>query len=179
MANAADSGHDLGEPVDAGRGELLKVLLRHEVEFVVIGGAAIQSHGRRYVTEDIDLTPDTDEANLQRLADALNEFECRLVTDPAVPSSWVALPANYFTPRSLLTASLWNLATRHGLLDLSFTPTGFPGGYTELAPRATSMPAAGTSISVLVASLEDVHASKRAADRPKDRAYFAASEERD
>ena len=66
MAHAADSGHDLGESIDAGRGELLKVLLRHRVEFVVIGGAAIQSHGRRYVTEDIDLTPDTDEANLQR-----------------------------------------------------------------------------------------------------------------
>jgi hypothetical protein len=111
MADAADSGHDLGEPIDAGRGELLKVLLRHKVEFV-IGGAAIQSHGRRYVTEDIDLTPDTDEANLQRLADALNEFECRLVTDPAVPSSWVALLADYFTPRSLLTASVGNLATR-------------------------------------------------------------------
>lgn len=35
------------------------------------------------------------------------------------------------------------------------------------------------SISVLIASLDDVHASKRAADRPKDRAYFAAFEERD
>ena len=39
------------------------------------------------------------------------------------------------------------------------------------------MLAAGTSISVLVASLDDVHASKHAADRPKDRAYFEASEE--
>jgi hypothetical protein len=176
MAEAADSGHDLGESIDAGRGELLKVLLGHEVKFVVIGGAAIQSHGRRYVTEDIDLTPDTEETNLQRLADALNELECRLVTDPAVPSSWVSLPADYFTPRSLLAASVWNLATRHGLLDLSFAPSGFPHGYADLARRATVMPAAGTSISVLIASLEDVHASKRAADRPKDRAYHAASE---
>jgi len=121
MAEAADSGHNLGDSIDAGRGELLKVLLRHEVKFVVIGGAAIQSHGRRYVTEDIDLTPDTDETNLQR-------------------------------------------------------PSGFPHGYADLAPHATTMPAAGTSISVLVASLDDIHASKRAADRPKDRAYFAASE---
>ena len=39
------------------------------------------------------------------------------------------------------------------------------------------MRAAGTAISVLVASLDDVHASKRAADRPKDRAYFEASGE--
>jgi hypothetical protein len=179
MAEAADSGHNLGDSIDAGRSELLKVLLRHEVKFVVIGGAAIQSHGRRYVTEDIHLTPDTEEANLQRLADALNELECRLVTDPADPSSWVPLPADYFTPRTLLTASVWNLATRYGLLDLSFTPTGLPGGYADLAAHATTMPAAGRPISVLIASLEDVHASKRAADRPKDRAYFAGSEERD
>jgi len=158
-----------------GRAELLSVFLRHEVKFVVIGGAAIQSHGRRYDTQDVDLTPDRGESNLLRLAAALNELECRLVTDPADPGSWVALPADYFTPRSLLGASVWNLATRHGLLDLSFTPSGFPGGYADLAVGATSMPAAGTSISVLVASLDDVHASKRAADRPKDRAYFAAS----
>jgi hypothetical protein len=60
MADAADSGRNLGDSIDAGRGELLQVLLSHEVKFVVIGGAAIQSHGRRYVTEDIDLAPDTE-----------------------------------------------------------------------------------------------------------------------
>ena len=176
MAEAADPGDDIA-PVDAGRGELLRVLVSHEVKFIVIGGAAIQSHGRRYVTEDIDLTPDTEAGNLERLADALNELDCRLVIEPAEPGSWVPLPADYFTPRSLLGASVWNVATRHGLLDLSFTPTGFPGGYADLAPAATTMTAAGTSISVLVASLDDVHASKRAAGRPKDRAYFEASEE--
>jgi hypothetical protein len=125
VAEAADPGDDITAPVDAGRGQLLQVLVRHEVRFIVIGGAAIQSHGRRYVTEDIDLTPDTDAGNLQRLADALNELDCRLVIDPADPGSWVPLPADYFTPRSLLGASVWNVATRHGLLDLSFTPTGF------------------------------------------------------
>jgi hypothetical protein len=72
MAGAAESGRDVDGSIDAGRGELLKALVRHEVKFVVIGGAAIQSHGRRYVTEDIDVTPDTDASNLQRLADALN-----------------------------------------------------------------------------------------------------------
>jgi hypothetical protein len=179
MADAADSGRNIRASIDADRGELLRLLLRHDVRFVVIGGAAIQSHGRHYVTEDIDLTPDTEHGNLQRLADALNELECRLVADPADPSSWMALPADYFTPRSLLAASVWNLATRRGLLDLSFTPTGFPGGYADLAPGATSLPAAGTSVLVLVASLDDVHASKRAADRPKDRAYFEASEQPD
>ncbi len=72
MAEPADPGDDIAAPVDVGRGELLQTFVRHEVKFVVIGGAAIQSHGRQYVTEDIDLTPDTEAENLQRLADALN-----------------------------------------------------------------------------------------------------------
>ena len=76
--------------------------------------------------------PDRDEANLRRLADALNELDCRLVTDPADTAAWVPLPPHYFTPRSLLAASVWNLAT-----------------------------VAATRIAVLVASLDDIHESPR------------------
>jgi hypothetical protein len=84
----------------------------------------------------------------------------------------VPLPPDYFTPRSLLAASVWNLATRHGQLDLTFTPSGFPGGYRELARGAAVRRVAGTAITVLVASLDDIYASKRAANRPKDQAYL-------
>lgn len=89
----------------------------------------------------------------------------------------MALPPDYFTPRTLLSATIWNLATPHGQLDLSFTPSGFPQGYDDSASRAERMTLAGTSIVVLVATLEDIHTSKRAANRPKDRAYFLANEE--
>ena len=171
MAEPSDTGG-----VDPDREALLGVLMRHRVAFVLIGGAAIQSHGRRYDTQDIDLTPDTEPENLSRLASALNSLDCRLVTDPADTASWVALPPGYFTPRSLLAASVWNLATRHGLLDLTFTPTGFSGGYSDLAPRATQRAVAGTTIVVSIAALEDVHESKRQADRPKDREYFRQAE---
>ncbi len=173
MAEPADTGG-----VDPGREALLAVLVHHRVAFVLIGGAAIQSHGRRYDTQDVDLTPDTEPENLARLADALNELECQLVTDPADTASWVALPPDYFTPRSLLAASVWNLATRHGQLDLSFTPTGFPGGYRDLVTDATELPVAGTTVVVSIATLEDVHESKRQADRPKDREYFRQAETR-
>jgi hypothetical protein len=72
----------------------------HGVQFVVIGGAGIQSRGRRYDTLDIDVTPDRDEANLRRLADALNVLDCRVFADPANTAAWVPLPPDYFTPRS-------------------------------------------------------------------------------
>jgi len=162
--------------IDADREALLGVLGGHSVAFVLIGGAAIQSHGRRYDTQDIDLTPATTPENLTRLADALNELQCRLITDPADVGSWVELPAGYFTARSLLAARIWNLATRYGQLDLCFTPEGFPGGYADLQQRAAERHVAGTTVVVLVAALEDVHESKRRADRPKDREYLQRDE---
>lgn len=173
MAERPSAG-SLGGAVDPDREALLAVLVEHEVSFVLIGGAAIQSHGGRYDTQDIDLTPDAAEVNLRRLAAALNLLDCRLITDPADVSAWVPLPSDYFTPRSLRRSVVWNLATRHGQLDLSFTPSGFPGGFQELRQRATLRRVADTDLSVMVAALEDIHRSKRAADRPKDRAYFRA-----
>jgi hypothetical protein len=73
LAEPADPGG-----IDPGREALLGVLTRHRVAFVLIGGAAIQSHGRRFDTQDIDLTPDIAPENLARLADALNELGCQL-----------------------------------------------------------------------------------------------------
>ncbi|MDQ6929031.1 MAG: hypothetical protein M3159_10300 [Actinomycetota bacterium] len=146
------------------------------MQFVVIGGAGIQSHGRRYDTLDIDVTPDRDEDNLHRLAEALNELECRLVTDPANTAAWVPLPPDYFTPRSLLAATVWNLATRHGQLDLTFAPSGFPGGYGELAPRAA--PNCRRHSHCRARGYPRRHPQiKGAADRPKDQAYFLATGE--
>jgi hypothetical protein len=171
MAESADpSGIDLD------REALLGVLLRHGVVFVLIGGAAIQSHGRRYDTLDIDLTPDTEPENLSKLASALNELDCTLITDPADHGSWVVLPSDYFTTHSLRGASIWNLATRHGQLDICFEPAGFPNGYRDLALRATQRSVAGTTIMVSIAALEDVHKSKREANRPKDQEYLRHAE---
>jgi hypothetical protein len=45
------------DPIDRGRETLLRALREGDVRFVVIGGAALQSHGQRYETEDIDVTP--------------------------------------------------------------------------------------------------------------------------
>jgi hypothetical protein len=120
------------------------VLIRHGVAFVLIGGAAMQSHGGLYDTQDIDLAPEVGEANLQRLCDALNELECRLVTDPANTAAWVTLPDDYFTTRSIRGANVWNLATRYGQLDVTFAPSAFPTGYAELSLRADRRRVAGS-----------------------------------
>lgn len=176
MAQAAKGG-GIAPATDPHRDALLAVLVvRHDVEFVLTGGAAIQSHGGTYDTQDVDVAPESSVANLQRLAAALNELECRLVTDPANTAEWVRLPPDYFTVHSLRAATVWNLATRHGQLDITFSPSAFPTGYAELSKRADRRQVTGTSITVLVAALDDVHRSKQAAGRPKGHAYFRSLE---
>jgi hypothetical protein len=48
---------------------------------VVIGGAALQSHGQRYETEDIDITPDRAQQNLN-LHDLLRSARRGAATHP-------------------------------------------------------------------------------------------------
>ncbi len=160
------------DPVDRGRETLLRVLRDGGVRFVVIGGAALQSHGQRYETEDIDITPNRAQQNLKRLADVLNQLDCSLEVDPAHPEKAVLLPPDYFTADVLAQATVWNLRTAHGKLDLTLAPSGFPQGYAQLIVDAQQRRVSATTITVAVASLVDVEHSKRTADRAKDRAYL-------
>lgn len=142
------------------------------MRFVVIGGAAIQTHGIGYETQDIDVTPERGEENLARLASVLNELAPRLIADPERPELDAILPPGYFTPDVLANQMIWNLATAHGKLDVVLEPGGFPDGYRRLSDGARLLRLAGTSIEVEVASLADVERSKAAAGRQKDRRYF-------
>jgi len=166
MAGETDSG------IDPGREALLQALRDGDVRFVLIGGAALESHKQPHRTEDIDITPDREDGNLQRLGDVLNRLECRLEIDPNRPEAAIELPPDYFTAASLGRAAVWNLRTVHGKIDLTVAPSGFPDGYTELSPDARIGRVHATRIEVAIASLADVEHSKRVADRPKDRAYL-------
>jgi hypothetical protein len=73
--------------IDRGRETLLRALSEGGVRFVVIGGAALQSHGQRYETEDIDITPDRTQENLKRLADVLNRCTAISRSTPNIPSA--------------------------------------------------------------------------------------------
>ncbi|MGI8729215.1 MAG: hypothetical protein ACR2LK_04395 [Solirubrobacteraceae bacterium] len=159
--------------IDVGREALLHALTDADVAFVLIGGAALQSHGQPHRTDDIDITPERSTQNLDRLARVLNALDCRLVIDPADPTGDVRLPSGYFTSAALSRQDIWNLMTTDGKLDITFQPAGFARGFDQLSERAEARQVALTSITVKVAALDDVEHSKRTADRPKDRAYLA------
>ena len=139
---------------------LLEALDRHKVAYVLIGGLAAVYHGSPFPTEDADITPQTDRANLERLAAALDELDARIRTD-AEPAG---LP---FTcdADSLAALKTVNLTTAAGDLDLTFEPAG-TAGYDDLRRDATRTDLYG--VTVQIASLADVIRSKQAANRPKD-----------
>ena len=58
---------------------LLKRLIQHHVDFVIVGGYAAVAHGISYLTQDIDVCCSFEPDNLLRL---LPDFQ-RIVLDPA------------------------------------------------------------------------------------------------
>jgi len=145
--------------------EILGALERHRVRFVLIGAAAARIAGAPVVTEDIDVTPATDKANLERLAAALKELRARQ-RSPS-DKSGVPFPLD---AAMLRTADMWTLTMSAGDLHICFTPSG-TRGYRDLRREALRTPV-GAGISVSVASLRDVIRSKEAAGRDKDLAQL-------
>ena len=145
--------------------ELLGVLERHRVRYVVIGGLAAELRGSPYITRDVDVTPSRDRANLRRLAAALRELNATLRV-PGVEGP-VEFPLD---EHSFTWETTWTFNTDHGYLDLAFLPDG-TRGYDDLRRDATREQLT-ENLQVDVASLADVIRSKEAAGREKDRAVL-------
>lgn len=145
--------------------EILRALERHGVCYVLIGAAAARIAGAPVVTDDIDVTPATDRANLERLANALRELGARLRS--AGDPEGVPFPVDV---EMLSTAEMWTLTTSAGDLDVCFRPAG-TRGYDDLR-REASRQRLGAGLTVTVASLRDVIRSKEAAGRDKDLAQL-------
>lgn len=144
---------------------LLRILVDHRVEFIVVGGIAARLRGAPLLTQDIDVTPARDPDNLQKLAEALGQLDAKLRTVPEPEG--VRLPID---PGLLDSATVWTLGTKHGDLDLVMEPGG-TGGYRDLIRDADELRiAVEPDLLVQVASLADVIRSKEAAGREKDRA---------
>lgn len=137
---------------------VIRLLGRHRVRWVLIGGLAAITHGAPIVTQDIDICHARDEENLERLADALTEVHAELRgADPCLPFRLDA--------RTLRAGDAFTFTTDVGWLDILATPRGTTG-YDDLARTADAFDLFGQR--VLVASVDDLIRMKRAAGRPKD-----------
>lgn len=155
----------MAEPVPYRPDELLEVLERHGVLYVVIGGLAAELRGSPYVTRDVDVTPARTRENYVKLAAALRELEAkRRVPDLDQP---LEVPLD---ERSFDQGTTWTYVTKHGYLDVALLPDGTKG-YDDLRRAATREQLTDT-VTVSVAALSDVIRSKEAAGREKDRAVL-------
>jgi hypothetical protein len=138
---------------------LLRRLVAHGVDFVIVGGMAMVLHGSARLTRDLDICYSIDPANLEALGAAVVELGAHLsggVSEdlPLVPDA-----------RTLRQTTLLTLDSDDGRIDLLASPAGAPP-YPQLRERATRTTFDGTAI--LIASLDDMESMKRAAGRPRD-----------
>ncbi|MET0305928.1 MAG: hypothetical protein ABW196_06835 [Solirubrobacterales bacterium] len=152
---------ETNSPLDAER--ILRTLDEREVDYVLIGGLAVQTHGHVRTTNDADLIPSPDPGNLQRLADALRDLGAR-VLNPGQEE--LEVDANML-PRAVI----WQFATRDGGIDVMHE---VPGGrsFAELSENALRVSLG--DIEVPVVSLDDLIQMKLARGRPVDLADVAA-----
>jgi hypothetical protein len=152
---------DRDTPLDAEN--ILKALAEHAVDYVIIGGLAVQTHGHVRTTVDIDVLPRPDPSNLARLANALNALDARILN----PGSEHLKIDAAMLPR----ATLWQFATRHGAIDVVHDAPGAPP-FEELRTRALEIRLGDLQLSV--AGRDDLISMKRASGRPVDLEDLAA-----
>jgi hypothetical protein len=144
-------------PLEADR--LLQTLVKHGVEFVVIGGMAGLVHGSAYPTFDLDVVYSRARPNLERLVSALEELQVTLRGAPA------DLPFQ-LDVRTLENGANFTFDSPHGKFDILADAAGMPT-FEELRAEARIDEIEG--VEVRVAAIDHLIAMKRAANRPKDR----------
>lgn len=146
---------------------ILTALTEHEVDYVVIGGVAAALHGSDQATFDLDVAYRHDAKNLQRLVKALRALDGVRVTH---------FPDERPTPvrEEDFTERVERFVTPAGAVD-TFAQVRAVGGYEDLRPRAEAY-RLDTGAVVMVASIEDIIASKAGTGRAKDPQHIRSLE---
>lgn len=140
---------------------VFEALERNEVDYVTIGGIAVQAWGVPRTTQDVDLIPAPGLDNAGRLAAALSELGARLSGVDAD-----RLGIDPLDPETLAGGANFTLETAAGGLDVFGEVPGAPR-YRELAGRAVTVEV--ESVRVRVCDLADLIAMKEASGREHDR----------
>jgi transcriptional regulator with XRE-family HTH domain len=148
--------NDLGEKLELH--PLLGALVRHHVDFVVVGGVAGWVHGSSYPTYYLDVAYSRHSLNLERLAAALRDLRARWRGRPA------DLPIELDT-RMLANGANFTFDTPAGKFDVLGDLTGVRD-YETLRHEARIE--FYEALEIRVASIDHLIAMKRSANRPKD-----------
>ena len=136
---------------------LLGALTQAGVDYVLIGGWALPVHGVTRTTVDVDIVPDPERGNLERLRSLLVELEAHVPgADPSLDPLSIAALTSGATVKCL---------TRLGELHVVQGQDGVPP-YENLRARSLRLEVEG--VEFRVCSYEDLVAMKSASARPQD-----------
>jgi predicted nucleotidyltransferase len=141
--------------------ELLRLLARHDVEHIVVGGVAAVLQGAPILTADLDVVHSRSQENVERILRALEEVHAcyRTRTDRC------------FEPGRTELSGGGHQLLRTDLGDLDLLGTIGDGlGYEELLERTTVMTVAGQPVRVL--DLAAIVQFKELLRREKDQAVL-------
>jgi tRNA nucleotidyltransferase/poly(A) polymerase len=139
--------------------ELLRRLAEADVEFVVVGGLALNAWGVIRGTKDVDVVVAIDPDNVKRIA------EVTVAAGGHVQQGEALLGSPFSIAAALATGEQVAIETDLGRLDVVQGLDGVPS-FDDLRPRAVEAEILGSK--VWVCSREDLRSMKRAAGRTRD-----------
>jgi hypothetical protein len=152
--------------------ELLRALLDAEVEYVLVGGIAVQLHGFMRSTFDIDLVLAMNDENLVRFIEVAKRFG--LIPSIPVPIDSLRNAAQidqWHREKGMLAFALREPQIGGKVVDILVRPE-VP--YEQLKENAVKGMLFASP--VWMASIDDLLKMKRAANRPKDQLDIAGLE---
>jgi predicted nucleotidyltransferase len=139
---------------------LLHRLSEAGVEFVLVGGLAVNAWGVVRGTKDVDIVVAPNAENLKRIAEVAVEAHGHVQTGESFLSTSFSIAAQ------LASGDRVAIETEMGLLDVVQGLDGVPP-YEELRASAVDTEILGVKVSVC--SIDALRQMKRAAGRPRDR----------
>ena len=152
--------------------ELLQSLVDHQVQFVLVGGLAVQLHGYLRSTFDVDLVLAMDDENLSRFIDVVKQFGLIPVIPVPIDSLRNAQQIDqWHREKGMLAFALREPQVGGSVVDILVRPE-VP--FDKLLMDAVTGELFGRQ--VRIASIDSLLMMKRSANRPKDILDIAALE---
>ena len=152
--------------------DLLETLSEARVDYVLVGGLAVQLHGYMRSTFDIDLVLAMNDENLCRFIEVAKRLEMKPVIPvdiDALRDSWQI--EQWHREKGMLAFALRELRAGGNVIDVLVRPEI---SYERLLEDAVAAELSGNT--VRIASIDHLVLMKRAANRPKDRLDIEALE---
>ena len=154
--------------------DLAKTFCEHDVAFILIGGLAVTLHGYVRATKDVDIVPDPDASNMERLWDALTRLDAR----PADYEEFKPpeLPVLFTREGFVAGGGNWVVYTTLGRVVVMPYVESADGemSYGDLRENAVRVDLDEVGFPIWVASTADLIAMKEHANRDIDRIDLTA-----